>query len=77
MNDAKVCYYRIDHTFAILVLIFFGVAWRVATNLFRVLQQVHHSIKFGYGVFQPVYGNKDKNEHIAGIDQGNGLGPSL
>ena len=67
MNDAKRCYDRIDHTFAILVLMFFGVPWCVATNLFHVLQQARHSIKSGYGVSQPVYGNEDKNEPITGI----------
>ena len=38
MNDAKGCYDRIDHNFAILVLMFFGVPWMITRNLFRVLQ---------------------------------------
>ena len=37
MNDTKGCYDRIDHTFAVLVLMYFGVPWHVATMLFRIL----------------------------------------
>ena len=72
MNDAKGCYDRIDHTFAILVLMYFGVPWSIATTLFLVLQQARHSIKTGYGHSKPVYGDLS-----AGIGQGNGLGPAL
>jgi len=75
MNDAKRCYDQIDHTFAVLVLIYFGVPWSVAIMLFLVLQKARHSIKTGYGVSKPFYGNGDKP--IAGIGQRNGLGPSL
>ena len=75
MNDAKVCYEQIDHTFAALVLMYFGLPWNVATTLFRVLQKAHHSIKTGYGVSKPVCGKEDKT--IAGIGQRSGLGPSL
>ena len=42
-----------------------------------MLQQARHRIKTCYGVLQPVYGNEDANDPIAGIGQGNGLGPSL
>ena len=77
MNDAKGCYERIDHNFAILVLISFGVPWMIARNLLRMLQQARHCIKTGYGVSRLVYWNEDTNEPIAGIGQGNGLGPSL
>ena len=55
----------------------FGVPWLVVTKLFCVLQQACHCMKTGYGVSQPVYGNKEVVEPIAGIGQGNGLGPSL
>ena len=37
MNDAKGCYNRIDHNFAILALMVFGVPWAIACNLFPVL----------------------------------------
>ena len=77
MNDAQGCYDKIDRTFTILVLMFFGMPWRVATNLFYVFQQARHSIKTGYSVSRSVYGNEDEIKPIAGIDQGNGLGPSL
>ena len=50
---------------------FLCVPWRVATNMFYVLQQASHTIKTRYGVSQPVYGNEDENEPITGIIQGN------
>jgi len=77
MNDAKECYHQIDHNFAILVLMFFGVPWMIARNLFRVLQQARHCIKTGYGILEPVYGNEDEKKQYTGIGQGNKLGPSL
>ena len=55
----------------------FRVPWIVARNLFRVLQQARHHIKTGYGISEPVYGDKDEQKPITGIVQGNGLGPSL
>ena len=51
---------------------YFGVPWSVATMMFLVLQQARHSIKTGYGLSKPVYGNL-----FAGIGQGNGIGPAL
>ena len=77
MNDAKGCYDCIDHTFAILVLMYYGIAWSIARNCFQVLQQGRHRIKTGYGLSKPVYGNEDPQEPIEGIGQGNGMGPSL
>ena len=44
-------------------------------NAFLVLQRARHSIKTGYGVSEPVYGNEE--EAIDGIGQGNGLGLPL
>ena len=75
MNDAKGCFDQIQHTFAVLVLMYYGVAWSVATILFEVLQKARHEIKTSYGVSAPVYG--DKETAISGIGQGNGLGPTL
>ena len=77
MNNAKGCSDRIDHNFTILALMVFGVLWVIACNLFLVLQQARHSIKPGYSVLKLVYGNEDANNPIAGIEQGNGIGPSL
>ena len=77
MNDTTGCYNHIDHTFAILVLMYFGVSSSFSTMLFFVLQRARHSIKTGYGVSEPVYGNEDEYKAITGIGQGNGLGPSL
>ena len=45
MNNAKECYDRINHNFAILTLMFFGVPWMIACTLFLVLQRASHSIK--------------------------------
>ena len=49
----------------------------VARTLFLVLQRASHSIKIGYGVSKPVYGNDDPNNPMGGIGQGNGIGPSF
>ena len=77
MNDPKGCYDRIDHNFAILTLMFFGVPWMITCTLFLVLQRARHSMKRGYGVLKPVFENEDPNNPIGGIGQGNGIGPSL
>ena len=77
MNDTKGCYNRIDHIFAVLVLMYYGIAWSIARNCFQVLQQGRHRIKTGFGLLKPVYGNKDPQKPIAGIGQGNGMDPSL
>ena len=75
MNDTKGCLDRIEHIAAILVLMHFGIAYTVATTLFSILQKAMHRIKTGYGVSDPVYGNEKRP--LAGIGQGNGLGPAL
>ena len=75
MNDAKGCFDRIQLTFAALVLVYYGVAWSVATTLFEVLQKAQHKIKTSYGVSDPVYGKKESA--ISGIGQSNGLDPAL
>ena len=67
MNDAKGCFDQIQHTFAVLVLMYYGVAWSVATTLFEVLQKAKHKIKTSYGVSTPVYG--DEETVISGIGQ--------
>ena len=77
MHNAKGCYDQINHNFAILVLMFFGLPWKIARNLFRILQQGRHRIKTVYGVSGPTYGNEDEKEPIAGIGEDNGMGPSL
>ena len=77
MNDAKGCYNRVDHTFAVLVLMYYGIAWSISRNCFQVLQQGRHCIKTGFGLSKPVYGNEDPQNPISGIGQGNGMGPSL
>ena len=77
MNDTKGCYERIDHNFTILVLMFFGVPWKIARNLFRILEKGRHRIKTSYGISEPIYCNEDEKEPITGIGQGNRMGPSL
>ena len=77
MNDAKGCFDRINHTFAILVLMSFGVSAVLARSLFETLQKADHHIKTGYGRSDKAYGNNDEPEPHQGIGQGNGLGPTL
>ena len=69
MNDAKGCFDQIQHTFAVLVLMYYGVAWSVASTLFGVLQKAKHKIKTGNGVSAPV--DCDEATAISGIGQGN------
>ena len=45
MNDAKGYFHQIQHTFAVLVLMYYGVAWSMATTLFEVLQKAMPKIK--------------------------------
>ena len=77
MNDAKGCFDRINHTFAILVLMSFGVSSLLARSVFETLQTADHHIKTGYGRSGKAYGNNDEEEPHQGIGQGNGLGPTL
>ena len=77
MNDAKGCFDRINHTFAILVLMSFGVSAVLARSLFETIQTADHHIKTGYGRSEKAYGNNDEKEPHQGIGQGNGLGPTL
>jgi hypothetical protein len=77
MNNAKGCFDRINHTFAILVLMSFGVSAVLARSLFETLQKADHHIKTGYGRSDKAYVNNDEPEPHQGIGQGNGLGPTL
>ena len=77
MNDAKRCFDRINHTFAILVLMSFGVSSILARSLFKTLQTADHHIITGYGRSDKAYSNNDKGAPHQGIGQGNGLGPTL
>ena len=56
---------------------FFGLPWKIARNLFHILQQGRHHIKTGYSVLEPMYGNEEEKEPIAGIGECNEMGPSL
>ena len=73
-NDTNGYFDCIQHTFAVLVLMNYGVAWSVAITLFEVLQKARPKIKTGYGVSDPVYSNEETA--ISVIGQGNGLGPA-
>jgi hypothetical protein len=48
MKDTKGCSGRINCTFAILVLMSFGVFVVLARSLFKTLQTADHHIKTGY-----------------------------
>ena len=74
--NAKGCYDRINHTFAILVLIGFGLCWQHAKVIFEILQIAEHRIKTGFGVSEPAYGIED-DEPLMGVGQGNGNGATV
>ena len=75
MNDAKGCYDRISHSFAVLTLMSFGLARSVAVVLFATLQRACHLISTSFGHSKAVYG--DEPVPLSGVGQGNGIGPSL
>ena len=75
VNNAIGCFKQIDHTPAIITLMQFGLEYNAAHTLFQVMQKSLHCIKTGYGISEPVYG--DKTIPLAGCGQGNGLGPTL
>lgn len=55
MNNTIRCFYRIDHTPAIITLMYFGLAYNTAHTLFQVMQKSLHHIKTGYDISSPVY----------------------
>ena len=75
MNDLKGCYDRIVHTVAILVLMAFGVEHTAASMLMETLQLAEHLIKTGFGVSEPLYGNRGLVPE-QGLGQGNGNAPA-
>ena len=76
MNNLKGCYDRIVHIVAILVLMAYGVDHTAAAMLMETLQLAEHSIKTGFGVLEPLYGN---NEEVPeqGLGQGNRNAPAI
>ena len=76
INDAKGCYDRINHTFAILVLLSFGLCLLHAQIVSKALQLAKHRIKTGFGVSEPAYGIQD-DEPLMGVGQGNAQGPCV
>ena len=58
MNNARGCYDRIVHSIAILVLMNFGFLGQIVRALFKVLQEVDHFMKTGFGRSDRAYGNK-------------------
>ena len=75
MNDAIECFDRIDHIPAILVLTRYGLDYDSTKTLFQVMQKALHTIKTGYGAFEPVYG--DKMIPVAGYGQKNGVDSTM
>ena len=58
MNDSNRYFDHIKHVVLIFALVYFGVAWSVATILVTVLQKVPHQIKIGYYVVSaPIFSN--------------------
>ena len=76
MNNAKGCYNRIDHIFAILVLMFLVYLGLLLQTCYEFSKK-HVIVLGGYGVSEPVYGNKDEDKPITGINQSNRLGLSF
>jgi len=74
-NDAKSCYDRVVHNFAILAMQRLGVPPRVSTAMFQTLQTAVHKIRTAYGISTSGYGGK-RQPPLQGLGQGNGCGPA-
>ena len=68
MNNAIGCFDSIYHTPAIITLMEFGLKYNATHTFFQVIQKSLHHIKTGYGIYEPVYGNKPVC--LAGFGQG-------
>ena len=74
-NDTKGCYDRIHHVVGTLVLMRFGVPWKVCAVLFEVLKCSKYSIQTAYSTAPNMYGGLHDDLNSSG--QGNSLGPAL
>jgi hypothetical protein len=74
-NDAKSCYDRIVHAFAILCMLKFGVQLPPLISMFQCLQEADHKIRTAYGDSTNTYGG-NRTVPLQGSGQGNGCGPA-
>ena len=75
-TDAKSNYDRIIHSFAVLAMRRLGVPREVALCMFRVLQQMIHHVRSGFGTSIESY-SSDSHDPFQGVGQGNGAGPAI
>jgi hypothetical protein len=75
LNDAKSCYDRIVHVFAILCILEFGVQLEPLLSIFQCLQKGEHKICTAYGDSDTTYGS-NRPVPLQGSGEGNGCGPA-
>jgi len=73
-NDAKACYDRIVHAFAVLAIQQLGIPLGPIQVMFGTIQQLHHYIQTIHGDSDVSFTNNASNAPIQGIGQGNGVG---
>ena len=80
-NDAKSCYDRVIHAFAMFAMHRMGVAYSVLLCMFLTLQLAIHFVKTGWGVSKTSYGGhlsiQTRELPLQGLGQGNGAGPAI
>jgi hypothetical protein len=73
-NDAKSCYDRVVHAFAILCMLRFGCPWGPLLSMFITLQKMNRFIGTAFGVSLSSFRCVDVP--FQGLRQGNGAGPT-
>jgi hypothetical protein len=74
-NDAKSCYNRVVHSFAILCVLRLGCPMGPLISMFVTLQKMNHFIRTPYGVSSTTF--TSENFPFQGLGQGNGAGPTV
>jgi hypothetical protein len=73
-NDAKSCYDRVVHSFAILCMLRLGCPPGPIISMFTTLQKMQHFIGTAFGVSSTSF--KGVDIPFQGLGQGNGAGPT-
>jgi hypothetical protein len=73
-NDAKSCYDRVVHSFAILCMLSLGCPLGPILSMFATLQKMQHFIGTAFGVSDTSFNGGDIP--FQGLGQGNGAGPT-
>jgi hypothetical protein len=76
-NDSKICYDRIVHAIASIIMQHQNVRTSACICVFTKLQNLHHTVMTIYGDPKSVYGGTLWAVPYAGVGQGNSAGPAI